>query len=229
MFKSIRLGRLWGTAVYLHPLWFLALVLFVLPSLMAGDTIGTMVSFVIMIGLYGSVMLHEYAHIFTARAFGIRTPRVTMHLFGGLAQLARMPWGLPESIIAVAGPIFSFAFGFLLMQFDNPIFKYVGGMNYLLAVFNMLPILPLDGGRVVRGIMYAVTNRLVLSTKVVTYGGLFVVLPLTFTYLLPLTFWTAVLAFLIVMMSIGEMEHIENTHSDTRRSEDEPGRTKDSV
>lgn len=217
--RPIRLGRLFGTAVYLDPLWFLILILYVLPHLLTGDMLAASVLLLFILGVYGSVLLHEYAHIFTAKAFGIRTPRVIMHLFGGAAQLAKMPWGLPEAIIAIAGPIFSAVFGLLLIQFPDPLCQGVGQINFLLALFNLLPIPPLDGGRVVRGIAYAITGKLVASTKAVTYFGLFVVLPLAFAFAIPVTIWTVVLAILIIMMSLGEMKHIEATYSDNRSVE----------
>ena len=213
--NSIRLGRLFGTTVYLHPLWFLVLILYVLPAVLANNMPLATASFIMVMGVYGSVLLHEYAHIFTARAFGIRTPRVTMHLFGGAAQLAKMPWGLPEAVIAIAGPIFSLLFGFLLLQFSNPFCQGVGQLNFLLALFNMMPLPPLDGGRVARGIAYAISGKLVASTRAVTYFGLFVALPLTFAYIIPITVWTVVLMALVVMMSLGEMKYIEQTYSDT--------------
>lgn len=212
MFNNIRLSKLFGTVIYLHPLWFLVLVLYCLPSFLQGDYIATLQALAVIVGAYGSVVAHEYAHIFTARAYGIKTPSMLIHLFGGAAHLTRIPWGLPEACIAIAGPIFSAIVGALLLLSSNELFQLIGYINMILACFNLIPLPPLDGGRVVRGILYALTGKLVLSTRIVTYFGLFVVLPIVCTFFLPLTLWVVVLVFIICMMSVSELRYIEKTY-----------------
>ena len=213
--RTIRLGKLFDTAIYLDPWWFLVPALYCLPHLMAGETGIAVSNFIVIMGIYLSVLAHEYAHIFTARAFNIRTPRVTMHLFGGAAHLQKMPWGLPEAMIAIAGPIFSCLLGLVLMSFSNPLVAFIGLMNIWLALFNMIPLPPLDGGRVARGILYHATGRLVFSTKVVTYFGMFVALPVLFIFVLPMNLWMIVLTALIILASLGEMRYIEKKYGGT--------------
>ncbi len=208
--NNIKLGKLFGVVIYLHPLWFLILALWCLPHLLDGDVVGAVTSLILIVGVYTSVLAHEYAHVFTARAYGISTPSILIHLFGGFAMIGRMPWGLPEAVIAAAGPIFSALLGVLLLSItSNEVLLTIGYVNMILALFNLLPLPPLDGGRIARGLLYAATGKLVLSTRIVTYFGLFVAVPILFTFFIDLTLWSAVLIVIIGMMSMKELKYIE--------------------
>ena len=117
--------------------------------------------------LFLCVLLHEFGHIFTARDFGVSTPYVTLLPIGGVAQLERIPEEpRQEFLIAIAGPLVNVAITILLVVFagahlqckarpaiDNAQISMVdrlAAVNLFLALFNLIPAFPMDGGRVFR-------------------------------------------------------------------------------
>ncbi len=115
------------------------------------------------IGLFTSVLVHELGHAATARAYGVRTKEIRLWFLGGVAQLDDMPRGRgAEAVVAIAGPIVSFLIGALLWWLLPSalgstgfalVVSYLAVTNVALAIFNLLPALPLDGGRVLRGVL----------------------------------------------------------------------------
>lgn len=116
------------------------------------------------LGLFFSVAIHELGHAYAARRYGIGTQSITLWIFGGLAALESMPreWNR-EFWIAFAGPITSVSLGVVFVTFlqivpaSLPIVVFVVGwlavINVVLAVFNMVPAFPMDGGRVLRALL----------------------------------------------------------------------------
>jgi Zn-dependent protease/predicted transcriptional regulator len=168
---STRIGTFAGIDVYVHAT-FLILLLWVafshwqdehsLSAALAG------VGFIL--ALFGCVVLHEYGHALTARRFGIRTRDITLLPIGGLARLERMPSDPRQELwVALAGPAVNVVIGAVLFA----IVEFTGSMqapetltvsrgsfierlmlvNVFLAVFNLLPAFPMDGGRVLRAIL----------------------------------------------------------------------------
>ena len=116
------------------------------------------------LGLFVSVIIHELAHAVAARMYGVKTRSITLWLLGGVAALDEMPRQRgAEAVVAIVGPIISVAVGvgcgavfFALPAAAFParfVFGYLAVMNIGLAVFNMIPALPLDGGRVLRSLL----------------------------------------------------------------------------
>ena len=115
-------------------------------------------------GLFLGVLIHEFGHSLVARRYGYEIDSITLWLFGGVARLVEMPedWR-HELVIAVAGPVVSVALGvgsYLVLLAVPPAFPavqfvaaYLALTNVMLAVFNMLPGFPMDGGRVLRAIL----------------------------------------------------------------------------
>ncbi|MEM8873145.1 MAG: site-2 protease family protein [Planctomycetota bacterium] len=116
-------------------------------------------------GLFLSVLIHEFGHVLTARAYGVRTRHVTLWLLGGVAALERMPRQRgAEAVIAIVGPLTSFAVAavFAVLVWVTPVtalpaayavFTLLAFVNLVLAIFNCIPALPLDGGRVLRSLL----------------------------------------------------------------------------
>ncbi|WP_411965172.1 CBS domain-containing protein [Haloferax sp. YSMS24] len=116
------------------------------------------------IGLFGGVLLHEFGHSLVAMRYGYEIESITLWLFGGVARFKEIPedWK-QEFTIAVAGPLVSVAIGivayagFIALPESAAPLKFVTGylalMNISLAVFNMLPGFPMDGGRVLRALL----------------------------------------------------------------------------
>lgn len=122
-----------------------------------------MIGFIAALGLFGSVLLHELGHAVTARGFGVRTTAITLWFLGGAAQLDDMPQRKgAEAVISLAGPVTNlllaalFALPFLVSRSGSAglfLTSYLVVTNAALAVFNLLPALPLDGGRVLRSLL----------------------------------------------------------------------------
>ena len=172
MAGSIRIGRIFGITVQVHHTWFIALwaVAFSLargvfperlPGL-PGSTYWTM-GIVGAVFLFGSVLVHEFGHALVARRFRIPTRSITLFLFGGVAQIAREPERpAHEFWVAIAGPVTSLGVGALFWALaprgaDVPataLMGYLAWANLLLAIFNLIPAFPLDGGRVLRAVLW---------------------------------------------------------------------------
>lgn len=115
--------------------------------------------------LFGSLLAHELAHAMVARAHGVDVRGVTLHLLGGVSEMTREPsTAASEARIAAAGPVVSFAIAAacaaVLGAFSSPVWVaallcYVGAGNLLLGAFNLLPALPLDGGRLLHAVLWA--------------------------------------------------------------------------
>lgn len=165
-----RIGRVAGAELLIRPsLLAMGLVLVVVfaPQF---DRLGGnpyAIAAVFVAALYTSVLVHELAHVVAARAFGMRAPSVTLHLLGGETHLegkSRRP--LQEFVIAVVGPLTSLLIGVaawwtavqLPPGLTYAVLWSVGFINVLVAGFNMLPGLPLDGGRVFRALIWGLTG-----------------------------------------------------------------------
>ncbi|MDR7086938.1 Zn-dependent protease [Aeromicrobium panaciterrae] len=132
-----------------------------------------------VLALYVSVFVHELAHVFAARQFGMRVQSVTLHLLGGETLIegeSRTPW--QELWISISGPLTSLGIGLsarsLSGSFEgvtSDILWSVGYVNILVAIFNMLPGLPLDGGRVFRALVWQVTGREETGVRISAWIG----------------------------------------------------------
>lgn len=155
-----KLGRLGGVDLYLH--WTLAfLLLWVgIDGFAAGaGLLGVSLSLVSVALLFGLVVMHEFAHAWAARAVGIGTHSITLLPIGGVAQLAGSPQKpRHELLIAAAGPASNLALAAVLWPLaaaaTSPLAQvllgYLISANLMLALFNLLPAFPMDGGRMLR-------------------------------------------------------------------------------
>lgn len=174
---SWNLGKVAGIDLYLHPSAFL-IFLFAGGSGLASIGLETIA---LVVGLFASIVLHELGHALTARRYGIRTADITLYLFGGVARLERMPRsGGPELLIALAGPAVSFvtalSLGLLALvvsRLGQPVpglLIELANLNAMLGLFNLLPIFPMDGGRVLRALLSGPLGRL-RATEVAAFLG----------------------------------------------------------
>ena len=138
-----------------------------------------------VIGVFFSIVIHELSHSVVSRAFGTGMTGITLFLFGGVAEMKGEPESAKaEFFTAIAGPAISVVLGVLFLWIGSlggdqptPIFalsEYLGRLNFVLAVFNMIPAFPMDGGRVLRSILWAVKGDIRWATKWASaLGGLF--------------------------------------------------------
>lgn len=123
---------------------------------------------IFVVSLYASILVHEIAHLVVARAYGMRVESVTLHLLGGetvIAGQSRTP--SQELLISIVGPLASLAISLAAFAVSasmplgttSDIIWSIAAVNLIVAVFNMLPGLPLDGGRVFRAIIWMVTGN----------------------------------------------------------------------
>ena len=133
--------------------------------------------------LFGSVLLHELGHSIIAIKYKIKVKEINLFIFGGISEISgEPPKASSEFWIAVAGPIVSFALAgvFYLLEtylhifLLTALFEYLAFINFILAIFNLIPGFPLDGGRVLRAIVWGLTKNFKKATNVaVTAGRLF--------------------------------------------------------
>ena len=179
---SWKLGRVAGIDLFLHPS---ALLVLFLGSAMYGGDVVAAVPFVV--ALFGSIVLHELGHALMARRYGIGTRDITLYLIGGVARLERMPRSAgPELLIALAGPAVNVAIAAVLgatllvgLAVDpggSPgladFLLQVVSLNVGLLLFNLLPVFPMDGGRVLRALLSGWLGR-VRATEVAAGLGQF--------------------------------------------------------
>ncbi len=133
--------------------------------------------------LFVSVLLHELGHSVIALKYNIKVKQINLFIFGGLAEIAgEPPKASAEFWIAIAGPIVSFLLSgiFYILQLSTQsftpafaVFEYLAYINLLLAMFNLIPGFPLDGGRVLRAIVWGVTHNLHRATYIAAMVGRF--------------------------------------------------------
>jgi stage IV sporulation protein FB len=170
MLWSINIGRIAGTAIRIHVTFVLFLVWIWGASYVSGGAAAAWSGLVFMLLLFLCVLLHEFGHIFTARAFGVQTPDVTLLPIGGVARLERIPEEPgQEFLLAIAGPLVNVAIALALIVFagadlstqrlaavENAQVSMVdrlAAVNLFIAVFNLIPAFPMDGGRILRSLL----------------------------------------------------------------------------
>jgi Zn-dependent protease/predicted transcriptional regulator len=191
MAGSIRIFRIAGIDIYINFSWIIILV-FLTFSLATGwfatlypgwsQATYWVVSLIAALLLFVSVLLHELAHSFVARARGLPVKSIVLFIFGGVSNIEREP-GSPgvEFQMAFVGPLTSLVIGVVcyllllaLRGSNSPvaaILGYLAVTNILLGVFNLIPGFPLDGGRVLRSIVWRISGNLRTATRVATVVG----------------------------------------------------------
>jgi Zn-dependent protease/CBS domain-containing protein len=188
---SLRLGKIAGIDIYAHLSWFIILVLLTW-SLASGwfaqlfpgwaTTTYWIVAFISALLLFGCVLVHELAHALVAQASGLTVRNITLFIFGGVAHVEEdMKRPGVEFRVAIAGPIASFLLAGVAFLLVLPLrgsgasaeaaLDYLAVANFLLGAFNLLPGFPLDGGRVLRSIIWKATGNFKKSTHIASSVG----------------------------------------------------------
>lgn len=191
--SSFRIARIAGIDIQIHPSWLIILI-FVAWTLSAGFfpaqyedwstatywVVGTLAAIL----LFGTVLVHELAHALVARRRGLNVPTITLFIFGGVSHLERQPRSAREEFfIAAAGPATSLLIALITLglwalfregnEQARGMFGYLSTVNFLLAIFNILPGFPLDGGRVLRSIVWGRTHSFRQATRIAAGVGEF--------------------------------------------------------
>lgn len=184
---TFKVGTIAGSDVLVSSSWFVIAALIALimaprvEQVRPGLGVGTYVAgFAFAVVLYGSVLLHEASHAVMARRYGYAVGSITLHFLGGMTAIegeARRP--RHEFWIAVVGPLTSLAVGVVALGlwFVVPegllllAVEGLAGANLLVGILNLVPGLPLDGGRVLRAAVWGATGNANRATVIAAWGG----------------------------------------------------------
>ncbi|HEV8612157.1 MAG TPA: site-2 protease family protein [Gemmatimonadales bacterium] len=190
--KRLKLFRLLGFNVYIDLSWLFIAVLVswslargVFPARYGGLSLTTywVMGLAGALGLFASIVFHEFAHSVVARREGTPMRGITLFIFGGVAEMGDEPRSpRSEFLIAIAGPLSSVVLGGMFLglaalgggAFPGPlegVLRYLGWINLVLVAFNVVPAFPLDGGRVLRSALWAWKHDLRRATRIASTIG----------------------------------------------------------
>jgi Zn-dependent protease/predicted transcriptional regulator len=193
--RGVKLATIAGVRIMVHPSWFVifALVVVSLASMSetaTGAALGPVsrwvVAVVVAASFFASVVAHELAHAIVGRRRGVRIDEITLFIFGGAASMEQeSPSALTEALIAGAGPLTSGVLGVLLLGISFPVRDltgefaaviywasfWLGISNLLLCAFNLIPAFPMDGGRLLRALLWGTMKNFMRATRIATIIG----------------------------------------------------------
>ena len=185
---SFSIGRLFGSDLRVHITFFLLLAWIGYAAYAEAGPQAALVNVAFVLALFACVVAHEFGHALTARRYGIKTPDITLLPIGGLARLERMPEKPGQEIaVALAGPAVNVVIWLVLLVVfgagtdadrltridDYSLAAFIdrlAWLNLFLALFNMIPAFPMDGGRVLRAALSIWTDR-VRATRIAATAG----------------------------------------------------------
>ena len=191
--KRITLFRLFGFEVRIDVSWLIVALLIswslaqsVFPSRFEGLSTAAYWAMGVIgaIGLFSSIIVHEFSHAWVARRLGLPMKGITLFIFGGVAEMESEPASARvEFLMAIAGPLASLFLGGLLYALTRlglhlawpqavlGVLSYLWTINLILAAFNLIPAFPLDGGRILRSALWAISGRLSWATGISSMVG----------------------------------------------------------
>jgi stage IV sporulation protein FB len=212
---SIKIARIAGIDVKIHITFILFIIWIWFTYYNSGGAKAAFDGVVFVLALFGCVLLHEFGHALAARTFGIRTPDITLLPIGGVARMLRIPDKPHEELImAIAGPAVNFLIAGVLIfilgskidlgyieNLDKPGIELLGKLatvNIMLAMFNLIPAFPMDGGRVLRAVL-AMLMDYTKATKIAAGIGQ----GLAFLFALIGLFFNPMLIFIALFVYLG--------------------------
>lgn len=188
--SSIALGRVAGIRIGIHYTWFIifGLLTFSLMALFGqnypgwGQTEVMVTALATSLLFFVSIVLHELSHSLVAISRNIPVRSITLFIFGGVAQTEKdAETAGDEFWIAIAGPLLSFALAGLFFVFSGPLAavsqqaavaaEWLASINFLVALFNLVPGFPLDGGRVFRALVWGISGNAARGMRWAVTGG----------------------------------------------------------
>src|SRR5262245_12018736 len=183
---GVRIASPCGIPVFISPYWFLIAGLFVFLYArglvqQVPETLRYPIAAAFVVLLYVSVLIHELSHSLVARGFGLPVRRILLYPLGGFSEIEREPQSPGrEFLVSAAGPALSLALAaacYGLMEVVPPdtvagtLVSQLRWANLVVGIFNLLPGLPLDGGRMLRAVIWKLTGRPSTSTIVAAWAG----------------------------------------------------------
>lgn len=211
--RSFHLFTVLGFRVGAH--WTLGIAL-----VLAGISYGGLGGVALSALLFASILAHELGHSVVARSRGVPIAGIDLHMFGGVAKMSAPPRSPNDEIaIALAGPAVSLLLGGAALglnaAFPLGLLAYLGGANLMLGLFNLLPAIPLDGGRVLRALLAKRRGLLGGTRLAVTVSRALAVLMGAAAIALG-NYWVVMLAVMVWMMAGAERFTIERHEVLTR-------------
>jgi len=187
---SFPVGRIFGSEIRIHMTFFLLLLWIGVAHYQQGGTAAAVDGVLFILALFACVVAHEFGHVLTARRYGIKTPDITLLPIGGVARLERMPEKpRQEILVALAGPAVNIMIAAALIlllgaradmqsleSLQNPTLSFLArlaSVNLFIAVFNLIPAFPMDGGRVLRAALAMRMDRPRATRVAATVGQAF--------------------------------------------------------
>lgn len=210
---TVGVVRIAGVPVRFHFTFLLLLLFLVVVGVGSKETGWSYVVYVL--ALFGSVLLHELGHSLVSRRFGIKTIEIVMFPIGGVARLERNPKPREELWISIAGPAVNAVIAAVILgtmawrgELPNPatlkdpaqisLWLKIAGGNMILAVFNLLPAFPMDGGRILRSIL-ALRRTEEEATRIAAAAGRVLAIALGLYGLLSMNFLLVFVAFFVYL------------------------------
>ncbi len=224
---SFPIARLFGSEVRIHITFFLLLLWIGIAGYSQGGAGAAVSSIIFIIAIFACVVAHEFGHALTARRFGYKTPDITLLPIGGMARLEAMPEDpRQEILVALAGPAVNIVIAAVLVVFlgarpdtqalgalENPDVSFLArlaSVNLFLAIFNLIPAFPMDGGRVLRAALSIYYPR-VRATSMAAKAGQGVAILFGFLGLLSGNVLLLFIAVFIYMAAAGESAQVSMT------------------
>lgn len=226
---SLYLGQYQGIKVFIHWTFSLLLLWIIIANTRSGVALAdTGWSLLFILSLFFCVILHEFGHALTAKKYGIHTRDIILLPIGGLARLERLPEDPRQELkVALAGPlvnvvIFLFLSVLIYVTGFNPqmmenlhldgnsILFYLASANFVLAIFNLIPAFPMDGGRVLRAFLSIRMSR-VRATEIAGSIGQFLAMGFVFLGL----FYNPILVLIGIFVFLGAQAEMTQTKNAT--------------
>lgn len=228
MRSSYKLITVKGISVYLH-FTFLFVVLWIAVLYIASGMYWTHLawSLLLLAAVFASVTLHEYGHALVASFFGINAKKIVLYPIGGIASLEKLPEAPRQELwVSSAGPAVSLVIGGVLLLFapqpfslnsfneytgviNSSNFVYTLGLiNVVLAVFNLIPALPMDGGRILRALL-AFKHNYIKATSITASIGRVVAIAFVIIGLVTLQFMLSVIGLFIILFAKSEESYLQ--------------------
>jgi Zn-dependent protease/predicted transcriptional regulator len=221
---SLRLGKFFGIDVYIHwTFWILILWIFLMYFRIGNSVAQGLRGAVFVLALFACVVLHEFGHALTARRFGVATKDITLYPIGGISSFEKLPEKpAQELLVGLAGPavnlIIALALWVYLSVFGRvpdlstlanengvvqiPFLFNLLLANVILAIFNLIPAFPMDGGRVLRSILSFFMNRVTATRVAAGIGQFLAILFVFFGFFY--NFWLVFIGLFIYLGAGGE-------------------------